>query len=93
MKLRRAIFALLFILVPLSGCISAENNDAYSLDNSQVGEIYQMKSDFINTKTVTMYFPDLTSASLLRIVKEISVVQGGSEIYAIANKLLSSSVT
>jgi len=93
MKLRRAIFALLVILMPLSGCIAAENNITYSLDNSQVGETYQMKSDFINKKTVTMYFPDLTSSSLLRIVKEISVVQGGSEIYAIANKLLSSSVT
>ncbi|MBN2880317.1 MAG: GerMN domain-containing protein [Clostridia bacterium] len=93
MKIKKAIFALLIIIMVFSGCAADDNTETYSLDNSLVGEIYQMKSDFINTKTVTMYFPDLTSSSLLRIVKEVNIVQGGSEIYAIASKLLSSTVT
>ncbi len=93
MKKLIKITSLFLSVLFLYGCVSGSGEVIYELDNSTVGETYEMKSDFINTKTVTLYFPDSGFTSLSRIVKEISVVQGGSEILSIARKLLNSTVT
>ncbi len=93
MKKFRGIIAAVLAVLFLSACITDSDDITYELNNSTVGETYQKKSDFINTKTVTLYYPDSGLNTLSRIVKEVSVVQSGSEINAIANKLLSSTVT
>jgi|GEM_PF-5635573 len=81
----------LIILIGLlaSSCAQTGEVIPIELNNSMVGQQYEMKSDFINTKTVTLYYPDLGYDNLLRIVKDVNILQGGSEVRAIANKLLS----
>ena len=85
-----AIFIICVLI--LSACNGAADAEPITLDGSLVGEKYEMTSDFINTKTVTMYYPDATNDNLVRVVKEISIIQKGSELKVAANKLLNTTL-
>ncbi|MEX1377562.1 MAG: GerMN domain-containing protein [Eubacteriales bacterium] len=87
------LYILIIIAIVLSSCINNAEIAPSGLEGSFVGEKYEMTSDFINTKTVTMYYPDTTNDNLVRVVKEISILQGSSEVKVVANKLLNTTLT
>lgn len=93
MRKHKQIILFIFVFALISGCSQPIDTAPIELNNSIVGEAYQMKSDFINTKSVTLYYPDSDADNLLRIVKEVSIVQDGSEVLAIAKKLLNTTLT
>lgn len=90
---RKIIFLFLLLIGLIAGCSQTIDTVPVELNNSMVGETYQMRSDFINTKTVTLYYPDTSSDNLLRIVKEINIIQNGSEVLVIAKRLLNTILT
>ncbi len=87
----KSLYKLLLIISIACFSVSCTMNSdemTAELENSAVGQVYEMKSDFVNTKTVTLYYPDPSNGNLLRIVKEVNIFQSSSLIKEIADKLL-----
>lgn len=87
MKRLKTILYISIVMLCLSACDKAINeNTAQPADS--LGKEYDMHSESISQKTITLYYPDLALKNLLRIVNEVNIFERSSEVWVITNRLL-----